>query len=303
MQRILTLLGCLLALAAMTPIDAQSADYPALQITTPDGETSLLLGTMHQGDDRVPLPLPVVVDQALRVVVESDLEARPLPPRAGGPAPDLSPRISLGAILDEGEKATLRTRVQCHLPQNSTPSDVEVVTNFVLSGPIRVTADFAALCPTAGQPSVESWLKKAAAARGVPLDGLEGPEASSVQRAALPDRIFVSSVQRVLSPQGSDIFSRLTTLLNTGDYEGICGLARESFASSADWDLFEQRLVAERNAQWMPTLERYLDEGQAIIMVGASHLCGANGLPALLSRKGYQLESIRIPAVARPSIP
>ncbi|WP_140884688.1 TraB/GumN family protein [Muricoccus nepalensis] len=289
--------------AVMTPIHAQRVDYPALQITTPDGGTSLLLGTMHQGDDRVPLPLPVVVEQALRLVVASDLLARPLPPRAGGPPPDLSPQISLGSILDEGEKATLRTRVQCHLPQNSTPSDIEVVTSFALSGPIRVTADFAALCPTPGQPSVESWLKKAAAARGVPLDSLEGTQDSSMQRAALPDRIFISNVRRILSSQGSDLFARLTTFLNTGDYEGICGLVRENFASSADWDLFEQRLVSERNAHWMPVLERYLEEGQAVIMVGASHLCGENGLPALLSKKGYQIESIRIPAVGRPPTP
>lgn len=303
MQRSLTLLGFLVAAAAVTPVHAQPVDYPALQITTPGGETSILLGTMHQGDARVPLPAPAVLEQAQRLVLESDPKARPLPRRTGGPPPDMSPPISMNSILDEEEKAVVRTRVRCRLPQNATAAEIEKTTSTILAGPLRIMANTVALCPTPGQPGVEAWLKEAAAARGVPLDGLEADWDSLIQWASLPDHIFTPGVRRVLSPQGEEIYAEIASALNKGTYETICSLVRANFASPADAELFEQRMVDERNALWMPNLERYLEEGQAVIMVGAAHLCGENGLPVMLTKRGYQIESIQIPAVARPVAP
>lgn len=301
-MRRLLLTTCLAAVLPAMPLWAAGVDLPALQITTPSGESSILLETMHQGDARVPLPSRAIVEQAVRVILESDIGARPLPRHTQGPPADSSQRITMDSILDEREKTSLRARVRCRLPADSSPAEIEAITALAFTGPLRVTADFTALCPTHGQPSVERWLVEAASTRRVPLDGLEGVMDSTVQRSSLPDTIFVSGVHRVLA-EGEEIFSRLTAYINAGNYEGVCNLARESFASPSDAALFERRMVTERNALWMPLLEQYLEDGQAVIAVGAAHLCGVNGLPALLTSKGYQVESIRIPAVANLSVP
>ena len=49
-----------------------------------------------------------------------------------------------------------------------------------------------------------------------------------------------------------------------------------------------QRLLLERNQNWVPHVERCLSEkAGCFVVVGAAHLVGKDGLPALLSKKGY----------------
>lgn len=54
-------------------------------------------------------------------------------------------------------------------------------------------------------------------------------------------------------------------------------------------------LVVERNHRWLPQLERRLtDEGKdnTLVVVGAMHLLGPDGLVALLRAKGYRVERL-----------
>ena len=51
-----------------------------------------------------------------------------------------------------------------------------------------------------------------------------------------------------------------------------------------------KRLVTDRNRTWLPKLEE-LARGKenAIVIVGAGHLVGTNGVVELLKRKGYRV--------------
>lgn len=51
-----------------------------------------------------------------------------------------------------------------------------------------------------------------------------------------------------------------------------------------------QRLLSERNQNWMPQVERCLTENAGcFVVVGAAHLVGKDGLPVLLAKKGYRV--------------
>jgi len=51
-----------------------------------------------------------------------------------------------------------------------------------------------------------------------------------------------------------------------------------------------QRLLVERNHNWVPRVEACLKEKRAcFIVVGAAHLVGPDGLPTLLTKKGYKV--------------
>jgi uncharacterized protein YbaP (TraB family) len=51
-----------------------------------------------------------------------------------------------------------------------------------------------------------------------------------------------------------------------------------------------KRLLVERNNNWMPHVETCIKEkAGCFIVVGAAHLVGPDGLPALLSKKGYKV--------------
>ena len=54
-----------------------------------------------------------------------------------------------------------------------------------------------------------------------------------------------------------------------------------------------ERLLVERNRNWMPKLEPLLRRtGRAFVVVGAAHLVGPDGLIAMLRAKGYQVEQM-----------
>lgn len=51
-----------------------------------------------------------------------------------------------------------------------------------------------------------------------------------------------------------------------------------------------QRLLVERNTNWVPHVETCLKQkAGCFVVVGAAHLVGPDGLPAMLSKKGYQV--------------
>ena len=51
-----------------------------------------------------------------------------------------------------------------------------------------------------------------------------------------------------------------------------------------------QRLLVERNNNWIPQVESCLKQNAGcFIVVGAAHLVGPDGLPALLAKKGYKV--------------
>jgi uncharacterized protein YbaP (TraB family) len=52
-----------------------------------------------------------------------------------------------------------------------------------------------------------------------------------------------------------------------------------------------QRLLVERNRNWLPAIEAlFARRGHAFIVVGAAHLVGPDGLLAMLKTKGYSVE-------------
>ena len=52
-----------------------------------------------------------------------------------------------------------------------------------------------------------------------------------------------------------------------------------------------QRLLVDRNRNWMPQVESCLNQNSGcFIVVGAAHLVGPEGLPSLLAAKGYKVE-------------
>jgi uncharacterized protein YbaP (TraB family) len=54
-----------------------------------------------------------------------------------------------------------------------------------------------------------------------------------------------------------------------------------------------QRLLVQRNKNWMPKIEAlFARRGRALVVVGAAHLIGPDGLLAMLKAKGYTVEQL-----------
>ena len=54
-----------------------------------------------------------------------------------------------------------------------------------------------------------------------------------------------------------------------------------------------ERLLVNRNRNWLPTLDALLNrKGRAFVVVGAAHLVGPDGLLAMFKAKGYKVEQL-----------
>jgi uncharacterized protein YbaP (TraB family) len=73
----------------------------------------------------------------------------------------------------------------------------------------------------------------------------------------------------------------------SGDVATVEKLTLTAFLESPE---LYQRLLLDRNQNWMPHIEKCLaDDAACFVVVGAAHLVGKDGLPALLAKKGYKV--------------
>lgn len=82
--------------------------------------------------------------------------------------------------------------------------------------------------------------------------------------------------------------NRLFAAWRHGDDES---LARQLETEFAGYPALADRLVYARNERWADEIVALLDQpDDALVVVGALHLVGDRGLPALLKRRGYGIE-------------
>jgi uncharacterized protein len=73
-------------------------------------------------------------------------------------------------------------------------------------------------------------------------------------------------------------------------FGNVAALEKFSLSEMKDAPELYQRLVVERNNNWIPHVESCLkDKAACFIVVGAGHLVGPDGLPTLLAKKGYKV--------------
>lgn len=89
-----------------------------------------------------------------------------------------------------------------------------------------------------------------------------------------------------------EVFDRLITAWRTGDEATLEALTstevREKFPA------IYKMLFVDRNRAWLPVIEDYLRTPQTeLVLVGAGHLVGEDGLLAMLRRRGYQVRKLQ----------
>lgn len=84
---------------------------------------------------------------------------------------------------------------------------------------------------------------------------------------------------------------KMLAIYNNKDIEGMLNLMDESENKiSSD---FNDILLNDRNANWIPIIEKVSKEKPTFYGVGAGHLAGENGVIKLLRKKGYKVEAVK----------
>lgn len=134
-----------------------------------------------------------------------------------------------------------------------------------------------------------------AVAAGKPVMGLETGE----QQIALFDGMDPGQQLQALQDTLSELpgieaeIDQMHALWRAGDGDGL--FAASGADMKANYPALYQRVNVGRNQDWLPRLSGLLDHStgdDALVVVGAMHLVGEDGVVAMLEAKGYTVERL-----------
>jgi len=260
------------------------------RITTPDGATSHLFGTIHIGlpaDLAVPAEAWAQLQRARRLVVELAPEAADAAqldrlqrlPAGQTLATHLKPQelvILRGDLARAGlalrEPQRYRPWVLAQLLQSAGPWTLESLDDRLVGLARRARIDLVSLETLAEQLHSFECLT------------LAEQLALLRETFSMPDGFFETLNRDALVLYRQQRIAALSSLL------------AERFplqpATRAASERATQCIIGSRNQRFAQRLEPLLAEGAAFVAIGAAHLSGPQGLLALLSAAGFSLERI-----------
>lgn len=88
------------------------------------------------------------------------------------------------------------------------------------------------------------------------------------------------------------VLNKMKAAWRSGDTEALNKLGAEEM--KREYPEIYKTLLFNRNHAWLPKIERMLnDKDIELILVGALHLSGEDGLISLLKEKGYQIQNVQ----------
>jgi hypothetical protein len=125
--------------------------------------------------------------------------------------------------------------------------------------------------------------------------GVQGLETTDFQISRF-DGMTMDQQDRLLAESLKDItvekanMTKLMAAWKAGDAPGVEQIVLSEVKNDP---LLYQRLLVERNKTWLPKIEAlFARRGHALVVVGAAHLIGPDGVVAMLKSKGYTVEQL-----------
>ncbi|QJW89165.1 TraB/GumN family protein [Spirosoma taeanense] len=125
--------------------------------------------------------------------------------------------------------------------------------------------------------------------------GLESLEAEMAALDKIPLREQLSAlVDMARKPdEAKKEFTALLDAYKAHDLTKLMQLTKDSQFSGGDFSQFEDSLLGERNANWIPVIEKAAKEKPTFFAFGAGHLGTGKGIINLLRQKGYTVTPIQ----------
>lgn len=252
------------------------------------GQTAYLLGSLHVLTADA-YPLPPAIDKAFAesrtLVEEVDLDEMSDPMQMMAALSKAMLTIgTLEQLVSPETFAAVKKRAEAYgMPMAAIERMKPWLVAITLLAPALQAAGFRA------DLGIDQHFFNRAKEKGLPRQALE-TLAYQLDRF---DQMSPELQEEMLKATMADLDTQLGDLddlmhaWKKGDIAAMETLTLTAFSESPE---LYQRLLSERNQNWMPHVEKCLtDNARCFIVVGAAHLVGKDGLPVLLAKKGYKV--------------
>lgn len=140
------------------------------------------------------------------------------------------------------------------------------------------------------QHGVEQVIQAQAREAGKPACGLETFEGQLDLLDSLPPELQAEILLQAIDEAAEieRLIEPLVAAWQDGDERGLERSLEDDFG---DYPELAERLIYRRNERWASQVESMLDgDEEVLLVVGAMHLVGERGLPALLAERGFSVE-------------
>jgi hypothetical protein len=285
-----------LALAMPLSATAEDNGHP-VSMWRLDGETNsiYLLGSVHllRANDH---PLPTIIDEAYKeaetLMMELDMD-------------DIDPVMAqtlvgdLGLIQDDRSLSDLMGPEHYAEAEALANSADIPLTMLGKSEPwlAAVTVEQLMLTRIGFNPlfGVENHLMEKAAGDNKAILGLE----TIREQLEFLDGMSLDSQRSLLLQslkESVDIRKIMDELVDAWRHGDIAFMEDNLLDEMKQYPELYRTIVVDRNLNWLEKIEDLMDdEGDYLIVVGALHLIGDDGVPALLSKRGHDVQQLRQP--------
>ncbi|MBW8369119.1 MAG: TraB/GumN family protein [Arenimonas sp.] len=130
---------------------------------------------------------------------------------------------------------------------------------------------------------------------GKPVSGLETGDQQIALFDGMDEKEQLQALQDTLAEVANieSEIDKMHALWRAGDGEGL--FAATAADMKREYPALYQRVNVERNQAWLPRLAAMLDDSSSddtLVVVGAMHLLGDDGVVAMLKAKGYRVERL-----------
>jgi uncharacterized protein len=125
-----------------------------------------------------------------------------------------------------------------------------------------------------------------------PVSGLESADFQFELLDSLPAGLQEMMLRQSIAEMAQ--FDRSVDAMVRAWRDGDLAAAEKLFLESmAEYPELREKLIDQRNRNWLPKIEEFINSGEdTLVVVGAAHLVGKNGVIELLKGRGYKVEQM-----------
>ena len=139
---------------------------------------------------------------------------------------------------------------------------------------------------------VDRQLARRAKLANKPVSGLETAEAQFEIFDRLPPALQEMMLRQSLKEM-EQIGGMIDDMMRAWRDGDIVAAEKLFLGSMTEFPEIQEKLLDERNRNWLPQIEKFIGSGEdTLVVVGAAHLVGKNGIIELLKSRGYKLEQM-----------